>query len=166
MSIFTRSVNEIIPLDELRSKVTKSVQSGTPLKIKLGLDPSAPDIHLGHTVVLNKLRQLITDLTGEEIEQIKAGLHNGIMHPRDAKMKLAATIVRMFHDEESAEQAQNYFISVFQQHALPDDIPVVVCEGEKKVSLIELMTQLKHQTTKTDWLSRQANASLCGLSFE
>lgn len=49
--------HEVIPPEELRAKLVKSISTGTPLKIKLGLDPSAPDVHLGHTVVLNKLRQ-------------------------------------------------------------------------------------------------------------
>lgn len=52
-----RGVVEIVPEDELRQKVIDSVATGTPLKVKLGLDPSAPDIHVGHTVVMQKLRQ-------------------------------------------------------------------------------------------------------------
>ncbi|MCK9905541.1 tyrosine--tRNA ligase, partial [Frankia sp. Cpl3] len=65
---------EIIPEEDLRRKLERYVTTGTPLKIKLGLDPSAPDIHVGHTVVLQKLRQfqelghtiqlLIGDFTG------------------------------------------------------------------------------------------------------
>jgi tyrosyl-tRNA synthetase len=57
LQVIHRGVAEIVPEDELRKKVEKSVATGTPLKIKLGLDPSAPDIHVGHTVVLHKLRQ-------------------------------------------------------------------------------------------------------------
>ena len=49
---------EIIPEEELLKKLTKSYEKQTPLKIKLGADPSRPDIHLGHTVVLQKLRLL------------------------------------------------------------------------------------------------------------
>ena len=48
---------EILPLDELRKKLERAVATNTPLLVKLGLDPSAPDIHLGHTVVLRKLKQ-------------------------------------------------------------------------------------------------------------
>src|SRR4029450_8804467 len=43
---------------ELGQKLARSQQTGQPLRCKLGLDPTAPDIHLGHTVVLNKLRQM------------------------------------------------------------------------------------------------------------
>ena len=48
-----RGVVDIIPLEELKRKL----ETGRPLRVKLGLDPSAPDLHLGHTVVMNKLRQ-------------------------------------------------------------------------------------------------------------
>ena len=50
--------SELIPEDEWVRKLARSEATGVPLRIKLGLDPTAPDIHLGHTVVLDKLRQL------------------------------------------------------------------------------------------------------------
>ena len=51
-----RGAAEIIVESELRAKLERSVKTATPLKVKLGLDPTAPDLHLGHTVVLQKLR--------------------------------------------------------------------------------------------------------------
>ncbi|KIL40719.1 tyrosyl-tRNA synthetase [Gordoniibacillus kamchatkensis] len=68
LSIIRRGVAEMIPEDALERKVASSVASGKPLKVKLGLDPSAPDIHIGHTVVLHKLRQF-QDL-GHEVQLI------------------------------------------------------------------------------------------------
>ena len=53
-----RGCEELIPQDDWVKKLTRSEATGTPLRIKLGLDPTAPDIHVGHTVVLNKMRQL------------------------------------------------------------------------------------------------------------
>ena len=53
-----RGCEELIPQDEWLQKLARSEATGTPLRIKLGLDPTAPDIHVGHTVVLNKMRQL------------------------------------------------------------------------------------------------------------
>ncbi len=50
--------SELLPEDEWLAKLARSEATGMPLRIKLGLDPTAPDIHLGHTVVLNKLREL------------------------------------------------------------------------------------------------------------
>lgn len=53
-----RGCDELLVAGEFAAKLAQSEKTGTPLRIKLGLDPTAPDLHLGHTVVLNKLRQL------------------------------------------------------------------------------------------------------------
>ena len=53
-----RGCDELLPQDEWLKKLARAEATGVPLRIKLGLDPTAPDIHLGHTVVLNKMRQL------------------------------------------------------------------------------------------------------------
>ena len=58
LAVTLRGVEELLPQDEWVKKLAKSEATGTPLRIKLGLDPTAPDIHVGHTVVLNKMRQL------------------------------------------------------------------------------------------------------------
>jgi tyrosyl-tRNA synthetase len=58
LAITKRGVDELIIESEFAQKLARSEQSGVPLRIKLGLDPTAPDLHLGHTVVLNKMRQL------------------------------------------------------------------------------------------------------------
>lgn len=58
LAITRRGCAELLVEADWVAKLTRSEQTGTPLRIKLGLDPTAPDIHLGHTVVLNKLRQL------------------------------------------------------------------------------------------------------------
>lgn len=57
LEIIKRGTVEIVPEAELIDKLKSSIESNRPLTIKLGLDPTAPDIHLGHTVVLQKLRQ-------------------------------------------------------------------------------------------------------------
>ena len=58
LEITLRGTDELLPRDEWVRKLQRSEATGTPLRIKLGLDPTAPDIHIGHTVVLNKMRQL------------------------------------------------------------------------------------------------------------
>jgi len=74
LAFLRKGTVEIIPESELRAKLEKSARTGKPLRIKLGADPTAPDIHLGHTVVIRKLRAfqelghtvifLIGDFTG------------------------------------------------------------------------------------------------------
>ena len=58
MEVVTRGCEELLVASEFADKLARSAATATPLRIKLGLDPTAPDLHLGHTVVLNKLRQL------------------------------------------------------------------------------------------------------------
>ena len=58
LEITKRGCDELLIEAEWLQKLARSEATGVPLRIKLGLDPTAPDIHLGHTVVLNKLRQL------------------------------------------------------------------------------------------------------------
>ena len=58
MAISLRGCEELLPEADWLKKLARSESTGQPLRIKLGLDPTAPDIHIGHTVVLNKMRQL------------------------------------------------------------------------------------------------------------
>ena len=58
LAVSLRGCEELIPQEDWVKKLVRSEATGTPLRIKLGLDPTAPDIHIGHTVVLNKMRQL------------------------------------------------------------------------------------------------------------
>ena len=74
---------------------------------------------------------LVTDMSIEEQEQLSKDLESGAAHPRDVKMKLAHTIVRLYHGEEAANFGQEEFIRVFQKHAMPTDIP------EYKVAVTE-----------------------------
>ena len=74
---------------------------------------------------------LVTDMSIEEQEQLSKDLESGAAHPRDVKMKLAHTIVRLYHGEEAANFGQEEFVRVFQKHAMPTDIP------EYKVDITE-----------------------------
>ncbi|CAN5693454.1 tyrosine--tRNA ligase [soil metagenome] len=58
LEVSRRGVDELLPESEWLAKLARAEATGAPLRIKLGLDPTAPDLHLGHTVVMNKLRQL------------------------------------------------------------------------------------------------------------
>lgn len=71
---------------------------------------------------------LVTDMSIEEQEEMTVRLQSGELHPRDAKMLLARTIVRLYHGEEAALEAEAEFKRVFQQRALPADIPEFVME--------------------------------------
>ena len=66
LALIMRCAVEILPIKELREKLDKSIKSSTPLKVKLGVDPTKPDLHVGHSVMLRKLRQF-QDLGHEAI---------------------------------------------------------------------------------------------------
>ncbi len=57
MDVIRRGIAEIIPEEDLVRRIQKSIATGVPLNVKLGCDPSRPDLHIGHSVVLRKLRQ-------------------------------------------------------------------------------------------------------------
>lgn len=96
--------------------------------------------------------ELATDLSNEELEALRAGLADGSIHPRDAKMQLAKTFVRMYHGEEEAEAAENYFKTVFQQRALPTDIPEVTVDKSAyengEANIVNLVFDLKLADSK------------------
>jgi tyrosyl-tRNA synthetase len=56
LDLITKGAAEIVPLEALKERITKSIATGTPMRIKAGFDPTAPDLHLGHTVLLRKLK--------------------------------------------------------------------------------------------------------------
>lgn len=94
-----------------------------------------------------KYYELATDVSLEELESLKKGLADGTIHPRDAKMRLARTFVQMYWGEEAANEAENHFKTVFQQRALPTDIPekevsaAVLEDG--KLWIVKLLSELK-----------------------
>ena len=61
LELINRGAEEIIPENELRSKLEKAIKTEKPLIAKLGCDPSRPDLHIGHSVVLRKLRLYCND---------------------------------------------------------------------------------------------------------
>ena len=107
LKIIKRGTLDIINEEELIKKLEKSIEENRPLKIKLGLDPSAPDIHLGHTVVLRKLKHL-QDLGHEII--IIIGDFTGKIGDPTGKSKMRKSLT----DEEVIQNAKTYEEQVFK----------------------------------------------------
>ncbi len=102
-----RGVVEIVPEAELKQKLLRSLRTGQPLRVKLGLDPTAPDIHLGHTVVLNKLRQF-QDL-GHEIHLI-IGDFTGLIGDPSGKSETRKQLT----EEQIKTNARTYQEQIFK----------------------------------------------------
>ncbi len=107
LNIIKKGALDIINEEELKLKLEKSIKENKPLKIKLGLDPSAPDIHLGHTVILRKLKKL-QDLGHEII--IIIGDFTGKIGDPTGKSKMRKSLT----DEEVLENAKTYEEQVFK----------------------------------------------------
>ncbi len=127
MRIILKGCAQVIQEEELRERLERSLKTGVPLTVKLGMDPSAPDLHLGHAVVLRKLRQL-QDL-GHQIVIIIGDFTGKIGDPTGkAKGR------RALSDREVLINAQTYQDQVF--HVLDRDKTTVRYNGE----WLELLT--------------------------
>ncbi|TWT27285.1 tyrosine--tRNA ligase [Planomicrobium sp. CPCC 101110] len=100
--------------------------------------------------LMKKYFELVTDCTPEQLDIVKAGLESGELHPRDAKMLLAKTIVRMYHNEEAAAKAEEHFKNVFQKKQLPDQIDGVEWRGDHQVVITALLVGLKLMNSKSE----------------
>ncbi|MEY4479420.1 MAG: hypothetical protein RLZZ267_98, partial [Bacillota bacterium] len=98
-----------------------------------------------------KYYELATDMSNDELTALAEGLKDGSIHPRDAKMKLGYTFVRMYHGVEAADEAENRFKTVFQQNALPDEIEEKVVAAASlengQIRLIKLLVDLELQAS-------------------
>lgn len=101
-----------------------------------------------------KYYELATDISNEELQQLREGLASGAVHPRDAKMRLAGTFVRMYHGEAAAKEAEQHFVTVFQQRALPDEIEEIALPASEleggKIRIVKLLVALGLQSSNSE----------------
>jgi tyrosyl-tRNA synthetase len=142
LAVFQRGADEILPLDELKKKLAKN----KPLRIKAGFDPTAPDLHLGHTVLINKLKQL-QDLGHEILFLI--GDFTGMIGDPTGKSATRPPLT----EAQVIENAQSYQDQVFK--ILDKEKTTVVYNSEwmNKMSSAE-MIQLASQQTVARMLER------------
>ena len=113
LGILSRGTAEIVPEGGLLKKLIKSLETKKPLKIKLGADPTAPDLHLGHTVILNKMRQF-QDL-GHKV-QFLIGDYTALIGDPAGRNKTRPPL----SEEQIAENAKTY---LDQAHKILDTDP-------------------------------------------
>ena len=93
IEVLLANAAEVVPVDELRDKLDRSASEGRPLRVKLGIDPSAPDLHLGHTVVLGAMRRfqdlghtavlIVGDFTGRVGDPTGQSETRPVLSPRE-----------------------------------------------------------------------------------
>ena len=144
--LISKGAEEIIPENELRSKIENSVKSGVPLVAKLGCDPSRPDLHIGHSVVLRKLRHF-QDLGHQAILVI--GDFTAMIGDPTGRNKTRPQLTL----EEAKENAKTY---LNQAKAILDMDKLKVCynsEWLEKMSFSDVI-KLSSSTTVARMLER------------
>ena len=131
LAIIQRGTDEILPLDELKAKLQKN----KPLRVKVGFDPTAPDLHLGHTVVMNKMKQL-QDLGHEIIFLI--GDFTGMIGDPSGKNVTRKPLTK----EEILENAKSYEAQVFK----------ILDKDKTKIAF------------NSEWMSKMSSADMISLA--
>lgn len=135
LAVFQRGADEILPLDELKKKLDKN----KPLRIKAGFDPTAPDLHLGHTVLINKLKQL-QDLGHEILFLI--GDFTGMIGDPTGKSATRPPLT----EEQVVENAQSYQDQVFKILDKEKTKVVYNAEWMNKMSSADMIKLASQQT--------------------
>lgn len=135
MDILRKGTVEIIPEEELAKKIEKAIKTCKPLNVKLGCDPSVPDLHIGHSVVLNKLREF-QDLGHTAI--LIVGDYTGMIGDPSGKKKTRPQL----SFEETRENGKSYFEQA--SRILDKDKTKIVYNSEwlSKIDLKELISIL------------------------
>nr|MBF0222949.1 tyrosine--tRNA ligase [Desulfobulbaceae bacterium] len=107
IALIERGVSDFISKEELEKKLTKSIESGKPLRIKAGFDPTAPDLHLGHTVLIQKLKHF-QDLGHQVLFLI--GDFTGMIGDPTGKSETRKALTR----EDVAHNAETYKGQIFK----------------------------------------------------
>ena len=76
--------------------------------------------------------ELLIDLWVDEIAALKTGMDEGRLHSKKVKQQLARELTARFHDDETAEKAEENFEKVFKKHELPDEIPALSCQADSE----------------------------------
>ncbi len=141
LDIIREGTVEIIPEDELVKKIEKSIKENKPLNIKLGCDPSRPDLHIGHSVVLNKLRQF-QDLGHKAI--LIVGDYTGMIGDPSGKKKTRPQLTY----EETQINGETYFNQAGKILDLKKTKIVYNSEWLAKIDLKELINILSKFTVQ------------------
>ncbi|MCF7833785.1 MAG: tyrosine--tRNA ligase [Candidatus Pacebacteria bacterium] len=99
--------------------------------------------------LIEKYFKLCTFSTIEEIEELVSGIQKGSVHPKDAKMQLARQIVEIYHGRAKAEKAEEDFVNVFQNKAIPEDLLEI--QIKEKETLADALVSFKVLSSKAEW---------------
>lgn len=113
--------------------------------------------------------ELLTDLSAQEIDRLRQGVASGHLHPMKVKSDLARLVVRDFHSEAAARQAEDLFARVFRQRENPEEMPFFeIPAGAQPVPLVDVVARIGFASSKSEArrLIRQGGISLDGVRVE
>ncbi len=92
--------------------------------------------------------ELATDISNEELSEIKNQLDEQKVNPRDLKRHLAKVLIRMYNNPEASEEAEKEFDKIFIQKEIPDDIPEIKIEGNSGIGILDLIVKVNFASSK------------------
>lgn len=134
----------------------------------IGITDSADDIYGKVLSVSDDLMfryfSLLSDLSNNEIDQLKSRMEAGELHPKEVKQRLARELVARFHDDEAAESAERNFEKVFAKGGIPEEVPEVKIKAGAPVPLPNLLTEagLVKSTSEARRMISQSAVSIDG----
>lgn len=153
-------VTAILPGTDGVQRMSKSTGNIVPINTgandMFGKLMSVPDSAMGIYM------RLVTRWNPQEIERIEKGVSSGSVHPRDAKMDLAAEITGIFYSDEEAAAAREYFIKTFQQKEVPDEMPEFELQDGQTVVDVIIAAGLAESKSKARQLIDQKGVKLDG----
>ena len=157
-------ITGILPGTDGIQRMSKS--TGNIVPINTGADDmfgklmSVPDLAMGTYM------RLVTRFSPHEITQIEKDVASGVLHPRDAKMKMAKEIVSIFYTDAEAQTAQEHFIKMFQQKEIPDEMPEYELQSGQTVVDVILAASMAESKSKARQLIDQKGVRLDGEVLE
>lgn len=157
-------ITGILPGTDGTQRMSKS--TGNIVPINTGADDmfgklmSVPDSAMGIYL------RLVTRFSPQEIAQVEKDVASGILHPRDAKMKMAKEITGIFYSEDEASAAQEHFVRMFQQKEVPDEMPEFQLQPGQTVVDVILAAGMAESKSKARQLIDQKGVRLDGEVLE
>lgn len=157
-------ITGILPGTDGTQRMSKSI--GNIVPINTGADDmfgklmSLPDLAMGIYM------RLVTRWSPQEIEAIEKDVASGVLHPRDAKMKMAGEITSIFYNDDEAITAKENFVKMFQQKEIPDEMPEYALQDGQTVVDVILAANLAESKSKARALIDQKGVRLDGAVLE
>jgi tyrosyl-tRNA synthetase len=157
-------ITAILPGTDGVQRMSKSTGNIVPINTgandMFGKLMSVPD------AAMSSYMRLVTRWSPHAIEQVEKDVASGVLHPRDAKMRMASEITSIFYSDEDAKSAQENFIKTFQQKEIPDEMPEYVLQAGQTIVDVILAANLAESKSKARALIDQKGVRLDGEVLE